>query len=181
METEGKLSRVFEKHVTAEFLSKDADQALETMADDPYVNLVPLMVGGRGRNGVREFYANHFVAQLPSDIEIVPVSRTIGQGQLVEEMIIRFTHALRMDWLLPGVPPTGRHVELPFVAIIKFEGDKIAHEHFYWDQASLLVQLDLLDRMLPVRGGEVAAQVLSPTQPMNELIHRAGRDQAGRA
>ena len=146
------------------------------MADDPYVNVVPLMVGGRGRNGVREFYANHFVAQLPSDIEIVPVSRTIGQGQLVEEMIIRFTHTLRMDWLLPGVPPTGRHVELPFVAIIKFEGDKIAHEHFYWDQASLLVQLDPLDRMLPVRGGEIAAQVLSPTQPMNELIHRAGRD-----
>jgi len=134
------------------------------------------MVGGRGRNGVREFYANHFVAQLPSDIEIVPVFRTIGQGQLVEEMIIRFTHTLRMDWLLPGVPPTGRHVELPFVAIIKFEGDKIAHEHLYWDQASLLVQLDLLDRMLPVRGSEIAAQVLSPTQPMNELIHRAGRD-----
>ncbi len=176
METEGTLSSVFEKHVTAEFLSKDADQALETLADDPYVNLVPLMLGGRGRHGVREFYANHFVAQLPSDIEIVPVSRTIGQSQLVEEMIIRFTHTLRMDWLLPGVPPTGRHVELPFVAIIKFEGDKIAHEHLYWDQASLLVQLGLLDRMLPVRGREIAAQVLSPTQPMNGLIHRAGHD-----
>src|SRR5262244_3053121 len=156
METEGTLSSVFEKHVSAEFLSKDADQALETMADDPYVN--------------------HFVAQLPSDIEIVPVSRTIGQRQLVDEMIICFTHTLRMDWLLPGIPPTGRHVELPFVAIVKFEGDKIAHEHFYWDQASLLVQLDRLDRMLPVRGGEIAAQVLSPTQPMNELIRRAGRD-----
>jgi len=175
METERTLSSVFEKHVSAEFLSKDADQALETMADDPYVNLVPLMVGGRGRNAVREFYANHFVAQLPSDIEIVPVSRTIGQGQLVDEMIIRFTHTLRMDWLLPGIPPTGRHLELPFVAIIKFEGDKIAHEHLYWDQASLLVQLDLLDRTLPVRGGEIAAHVLNPTQPMNELINRAGR------
>ena len=107
MEIEGTLSSVFEKHVTAEFVSKDADQALKTMADDPYVNLVPLMVGGQGRTGVRDFYANHFVVQLPSDIEIVPVSRTIGQGQLVDEMIIRFTHTLRMDWLLPGIPPTG--------------------------------------------------------------------------
>jgi carboxymethylenebutenolidase len=79
-----------------------------------------------------------------------------------------------MDWLLPRIPPTGKRVEVPFVAIIRFEGDKIAREHLYWDQASLLVQLDLLDRALPVRGGEIAAQVLSPTQPMNELIARGG-------
>jgi carboxymethylenebutenolidase len=171
--TERTLSNVFDKHVSAEFVAKDADQALETMAEDPYVNLVPLMLGGRGRGEVREFYANHFVAQLPSDIEIVPVSRTIGQDQIVDEMIIRFTHSIRMDWLLPGILPTGRHVALPFVAIIKFEDERIAHEHFYWDQASLLVQLDLLDRTLPVRGGEIAAQVLSLTQPMNELIDRA--------
>jgi carboxymethylenebutenolidase len=62
--------------------------------------------------------------------------------------------------------------EVPFVAIIQFEGDKIAHEHLYWDQASVLVQVGLLDRTLPVRGGEIAAQVLNPTQPMNELIRR---------
>jgi len=84
---------------------------------------------------------------------MVPVSRTVGQGQVVDEMIIRFTHSVRMDWLLPGIPPTGKPVELPLVAIIRFEGDKIAHEHIYWDQASLLVQIGLLDRRLPVRGG----------------------------
>ncbi|MBV8266260.1 MAG: hypothetical protein JO252_08040, partial [Planctomycetaceae bacterium] len=49
----------------------------------------------------------------------------------------------------------------------------LAHEHLYWDQASVLVQVGLLDRTLPVRGGETAAQVLNPTQPMNELIRRA--------
>jgi len=91
---------------------------------------------------------------------------------VVDELIIRFTHSIRMDWLLPGVPPTGKRVEVPFVAIIRFDGDKIVHEHLYWDQASLLVQIGLLDRALPVRGGEIAAQVLNPTQPMNELIHR---------
>ena len=172
MKSEGTLSSVWDKHVSAEFAAKDADQAVATMTAESYVNLIPLMVGARGRDRVRDFYANHFLPQLPSDIEIVPVSRTIGQDQVVDELIIRFTHSIRMDWLLPGVPPTGKRVEVPFVAIIRFDGDKIVHEHLYWDQASLLVQIDLLDRTLPVRGGEIAAQVLNPTQPMNELIRR---------
>src|SRR5215470_5002973 len=173
METEGTWSSVWDEHVGAEFTAKDADQAVETMTADSYVNLVPLMVGARGRDEVRDFYANHFLSQLPPDIEIIPVSRTIGQGRVVDEIIIRFTHSIRMDWLLPGIPPTGKRVEVPLVAIIQFEGDKIAHEHLYWDQASLLVQIGLLDRTLPVRGGEIASQVLDPTQPMNELIHRS--------
>jgi len=172
MHSEGALSSVWDKHVTAEFAAKDADQAVATMTTESYVNLIPLMIGARGRDDVRKFYANHFLPQLPSDIEIVPVSRTIGQSQVVDELIIRFTHSIRMDWLLPGVPATGKRVEVPFVAIIRFDGDKIVHEHLYWDQASLLVQIGLLDRALPVRGGEIAAQVLNPTQPMNELIHR---------
>ena len=104
---------------------------------------------------------------------MVTVSRTIGQGQVVDELIARFTHSIRMDWLLPGIPPAGKRVELPFLVIVQFEGDKVAHEHLYWDQASVLVQIGLLDRTLPVRGGEIAAQVLNPTQPMNELIRRA--------
>ena len=173
MGTEETLASVWDQHVVAEFGAKSADQALTTMTAEPYVNEVPLMIGGRGRDGVRDFYANHFVSQFPPDIEIVPVSRTIGQGRVVDELIMRFTHSIRLDWLLPGIPPTGKRVELPFVTIIQFEGDKIAHEHLYWDQASVLVQVGLLDRTLPVRGGEITAQVLNPTQPMNELIRRA--------
>ena len=173
MATEGTLSSVWDQHVGAEFSAKSADEAVATMTTDSYVNLIPLMLGARGRDEVRDFYANHFVSQLPPDIEIVAVSRTIGEGRVVDEMILRFTHSIRMDWLLPGIPPTGKRVEVPFVAIIQFEGDKIAHEHLYWDQASVLVQLGLLDRTLPVRGGEIAAQVLNFTQPMNDLIYRA--------
>jgi len=172
METEGTLSSVWDNHVGAEFGAKDADQAVATMTADAYVLLIPLMIGGRGREAVRDFYATYFLAQMPPDIEIVPVSRTIGQSQVVDELIVRFTHSIRMDWLLPGVAPTGKHVQIPLVAIIRFAGDRIVREHLYWDQASLLVQLDLLDRMLPVRGGETAAQVLNASQPMNELIHR---------
>jgi carboxymethylenebutenolidase len=173
MKTEETLSGAWDQHLASEFAAKSADQALATMSAEPYVNIVPLMIGARGRVELHDFYANHFLSQIPPDVEMETVSRTIGQDRVVDELVARFTHSIRMDWLLPGIPPTGRRVELPFVVIVQFEGDKVAHEHLYWDQASVLVQVGLLDRALPVRGGETAAQVLDPTQPMNELIRRA--------
>jgi carboxymethylenebutenolidase len=178
METEGSLSKAWDQHLASEFAAKSADEALATMAADPHVNHVPLLIGGRGRAELHDFYANHFLNQIPPDLEMVPVSRTVGQARVVDELIARFTHSILMDWLLPGIRPTGRRVELPFVVVVQFEGDKVAHEHLYWDQASVLVQVGLLDRSLPVRGGETAAQVLDPTQPMNELIRRAS-DEVG--
>ena len=176
METEGTLSNAWDQHLASEFAAKSADQALATMTAEPHVNIVPLMIGARGRSELHDFYANHFLSQIPPDMEMVTVSRTIGQDRVVDELVARFTHSIRMDWLLPGIPPTGKRVELPFVVIVKFEGDKLAHEHLYWDQASVLVQVGLLERTLPVRGGETAAQVLNPTQPMNELIRRAANN-----
>jgi carboxymethylenebutenolidase len=173
MGTERTLSSAWDQHLASEFAAKSPEQALATMAAEPCVNVVPLMIGGRGRDEVHDFYANHFLSQIPPDMEMILVSRTIGQGRVVDELIMLFTHSIRMDWLLPGIAPTGEHVELPLVAIVQFEGDKVAHEHLYWDQASVLVQIGLLDQTLPVRGGEIAAQVLNPTQPMNELIRRA--------
>jgi carboxymethylenebutenolidase len=172
METERTLSNAWDQHLESEFTAKSADQALATMTANPHVNLVPLMIGARGRTELHGFYANHFLNQIPPDWETVSVSRTVGDGRVVDELVGRFTHSIRMDWLLPGVRPTGKRVELPFVVIVQFEGDKLAHEHLYWDQASVLVQVGLLDRSLPVRGGEIAAQVLNPTHPMNELIRR---------
>jgi carboxymethylenebutenolidase len=173
MATDGTLSSAWDEHLASEFAAKSPEQALATMTAEPYVNTVALMIGGRGRDEVSEFYANHFLSQIPPDLETVPVSRTVGQGRVVDELILRFTHSIHLDWLLPGIPPTGKRVEIPMVAVVQFEGDKVAHEHIYWDQASVLVQVGLLDRTLPVRGGEIAAQVLKPTQPMNELIRRA--------
>jgi len=174
MKTDDTLSSAWDRHLASEFIAKSADDALATMAADPHVNHVPLMIGGRGREELHDFYANHFLNQIPLDMEMIPVSRTVGQDRVVDELIARFTHSIRMDWLLPGIAPTGQRVELPFVVIVQFEGDKVAHEHLYWDQASVLVQVGLLDRTLPVLGGETAAQVLNPTQPMNELIRRPG-------
>jgi carboxymethylenebutenolidase len=173
MATNGTLSSAWDRHLASEFAAKSPEQAIATMTAEPYVNTVALMIGGRGRAEVLDFYRHHFLSQIPPDMETVPISRTVGQERVVDELLLRFTHSIRLDWLLPGIPPTGKRVEIPMVTVVQFEGDKVAHEHIYWDQASVLVQVGLLDRTLPVRGGEIAAQVLKPIQPMNELIRRA--------
>src|SRR6516225_9518270 len=112
MGTEGLLSSAWDQHIASEFAAKSADEALATMTADPYVNEVPLMIGARGRKELHDFYANHFLSQIPPDMEMVPVSRTIGQGRVVDELIMRFTHSIRMDWILPGIAPTGKRVQL---------------------------------------------------------------------
>jgi carboxymethylenebutenolidase len=169
-----RLNVTWEEHVRDEFVTRDTDATLRTMVPDAYVNHVPVMTGGVGRAELREFYSRHFIPKMPPDTEIVPISRTIGTDQLVDEMIVRFNHPLEMDWMLPGVAPTGRRVEIPLVAIVQFRDGKLAHEHIYWDQASVLVQLGLLEpSKLPVAGVESARKVLESGRPSNELIRRA--------
>jgi carboxymethylenebutenolidase len=138
------------------------------MVANPLVNQVPVMIGGDGREEVYEFYAQYFLHQIPPDMEMVPVSRTIGQGRLVDEMVARFTHTIPMDFMLPGIPPTGKRVEVALVVVVQFDGDKMAHEHLYWDQASVLVQLGLLSPGdLPVVGAKGARSVPLEGQPIN--------------
>jgi carboxymethylenebutenolidase len=170
------LTRLWEEHIRHEFTTRSTDDTLDTMVKDAYVDHVPVLTGGSGHSELREFYATHFIPKMPPDMEMVPVSRTIGSDQLVDEMVIRFTHSLEMDWMLPGIPPTGRRVEVPLVVIVRFRDGKLAHEHIYWDQASVLVQLGLLDpEKLPVAGVESARKVLDPTVPANTLIQRRNR------
>jgi carboxymethylenebutenolidase len=120
---------------------------------------------------LRHFYAHHFIGVNPPDFELLPVSRTVGESSLVDEFIVRFTHTTRMDWMLPGIEPTGRAVEIPTVAIVQFQEDKLVHEHIYWDQASVLVQLGLLDPDgLPIAGAETARKVLDVSLPSNTLM-----------
>jgi carboxymethylenebutenolidase len=169
------LSDLWDEHVRDEFVIKDANAALETMVPDAYVNHVPVMTGGMGREELGEFYAKHFIPKMPADTQIIPISRTIGGDRLVEEMIISFTHDIEIDWMLPGVAPTGKRVECPTVAIVQFREGKLYNEHIYWDQASVLVQLGLLDPgRLPVGGVETARKLLDPALPSNQLMRRAG-------
>jgi carboxymethylenebutenolidase len=160
--------------VTAEFVDLDLDATMATMTDDPYVYHLPAMTGGVGFDDVRGFYGDHFIGKWPEDVEITPVSRTVGEDQVVDELVLSFTHDIEMPQLLPGVAPTGRHVRLAFCVVVGFENGKVHHEHIYWDQASLLTQVGLIDSAaLPVTGAEQAANVLDPrARPLNELIRR---------
>jgi len=165
--------------VQHEFSTRHTEHTLKTMVEDAYVNHIPVLTGGVGKDELREFYSTRFIPQMPPDTEMISVSRTIGENQLVDEMVFKFTHTIPMDWMLPGVAPTGKRVEIPLVAIVRFKKGKLAHEHIYWDQASVLVQIGLLDpAKLPVAGVETAKKVLDPSLPANELMKRAGPTQS---
>ncbi len=171
-----RLSELWEEHVRYEFSTRNADDTLATMVEDAYVNHIPVLTGGSGQDELHEFYSKHFIPQMPPDTEMAPVSRTIGEDQIVDEMVFKFTHTIPMDWILPGIPPTGKRVEVPLVAIVRVRDGKLAHEHIYWDQASVLVQIGLLDPAnLPVVGVESAKKVLDPSLPANELMKRVDR------
>jgi carboxymethylenebutenolidase len=167
------LSTIWDEHVKFEFATRDTEATLGTMVEDAYVNHVPVLTGGVGHDELREFYAERFIPQMPPDTTMTPVSRTVGSDRVVDEMVFEFTHSIKMDWMLPGVLPTGRRVKVPLVVIVHFREGKLAHEHIYWDQASVLVQIGLLDASrLPVAGVESAEKVLDPHQPANRLMGR---------
>src|SRR6266550_3502624 len=167
------LQQLWEEHVRHEFATHNTDDTLATMVEDAYVNHIPVLTGGVGKNELREFYSKRFIPQMPPDTEMTPISRTIGNDQLVDEMVFKFTHTIRMDWMLPGIAPTGKRVEVPLVAIVRFREGKLAHEHIYWDQASVLVQIGLIEAdKLPVAGVESARKVLNPALPANALMSR---------
>jgi len=168
------LHDLWEEHMRHEFATHDTEATLATMVDDAYVNHIPVLTGGVGKEDLREFYSKRFIPQMPPDTEVTPVSRTIGTDQLVDEMIFKFTHTVPMDWMLPGIAPTGKRVEVPLVAIVRFRDNKLAHEHIYWDQASVLVQIGLIDATaLPIAGVETARKVLDNSLPSNALMARA--------
>lgn len=161
------LLSAFQKHVDAE-LNKDLDTTIATMTANPHLNNIPTMIGGIGIDAVRHFYDSLISSGtfFPPDTEMVSVSRTIDQHQLVDEIIFKFTHTMEIGWMLPNIAPTGKRVEIPLVVIVGFAQDKVTHEHIYWDQASVLVQIGLLNpEGLPIKGIETA-------EKMDELRHR---------
>ena len=154
------LARLWAEHTEHEFATRDTEATLATMVEDAYVNHVPVLTGGVGKDALRRFYSADFIPTMPPDTKLTPVSRTVGEDQLVDEMIFSFTHTQEMPWMLPGIAPTNRYVEVALVAIVRFRDGKLAHEHIYWDQASVLKQIGLLtDPALPVFGAESARKV----------------------
>ncbi len=162
---------LWEEHTAYEFEAHSTEKTLGTMTDDPININVPLLTGGVGLEEVRNYYSEYFIPKNPPDTEVTLLSRTLGEDRLVDEMIQSFTHTIEMDYMLPGIPPTGRRVEIPLIVVVGFKDGKIASEHIYWDQASVLVQVGLLDpNVLPVVGSESAQKMVDPTSVPSELL-----------
>ena len=159
---QNKMIAVFEQHVQAELVG-DLSTTMATMTDNPHLLNIPTPVGGHGMDGVLAFYRDHLVGKFfPPDVQMERISITVGETQIVEELVISFTHTSMIDWMLPGIEPTRKQVQAAFAVIVGFKDDKVSHEHIYWDQASVLVQLGLIDRAgLPVVGAENARQLLA--------------------
>jgi len=159
------VATLFEEHMQAE-MDGDLDRTMATMGPNPHLNHVPVRAGGSGAADVRAFYDQHLVGKFfPPDVEIVNVSRTADSEQMVDEMVIRFTHTQAIDWMLPGIAPTGRFVQIPVVVIVRADDGLVTHEHIYWDQASVLAQIGLLNPAgLPITGAEQADQILDPSR-----------------
>jgi carboxymethylenebutenolidase len=167
------LVAVWDAHTRNEFETHDVEATMTTMIDDPYVNHIPTMTGGVGYDQVKRFYKYHFIGANPPDTEPILISRTVGTDQIVDEILFTFTHTCEIDWMLPGIPPTGRRVEIPLVAVVRFKDGKVAHEHIYWDQASVLVQIGRLDPAdLPVAGVATAHKFRDKALPSNTLMRR---------
>lgn len=169
------LIDVWEAHTAAEFEHKDADAAIATMTEKPVLIHVPVGTGATGREALRKFYAEVFIPQMPEEVELELLSRSVGQDRVVDELILHLTHSVRMDWFVPGVEPTGRRLAVPHVGTIAFENGKISSEHIYWDQSTVLFQLGLLQPSLPVMGADQKDRLLDSDAPANRLINRLSR------
>ena len=168
--TEQDLVEVWEAHTAAEFKQKSADAAIATMTDHPVLIHVPVGTGASGKEPLRAFYKDIFIPQMPPDIALELLTRTVAQNRIVDEFVLHFTHTVRMDWFAPGIEPTGRKLVVPHVGIISFEGGKINSEHIYWDQATVLLQLGIVNDDMPILGAEQADRLFDSTAPANKLI-----------
>jgi len=184
------LESIWENHTKLEFAEKDAEKTMKTMVAQPYVNHVPTMTGGIGHDELLRFYDEFFIPSNPPDMRLRLLSRTVGSDRVVDEMFVSFTHTTEVPWMLPGVPPTDKKVEVILVSVVCIRGGKLYHEHIHWDQATVLVQVGLLDpkyvpktfktaeegrekevERLPVCGKEAARKVLDEdSSKSNKLI-----------
>jgi carboxymethylenebutenolidase len=139
------LEQLWAEHLKGEFESKDVEATLATMVEDASVNHMPVNTGGKGKDALRRFYRDDFIPSWPDDLEMLPVNRVIGEGQLVDELRLSFTHTKPMPWFLPDLAPTLKKVVVDVVVVAQFRGDKLACERIYWDHANVLRQVGLLN------------------------------------
>ncbi|EFQ35621.1 dienelactone hydrolase [Colletotrichum graminicola] len=175
------LEVVLDENVQGKFFTRNLSQTMSTYTThkSPHVTHMPTLTGGIGASELERFYSQFF--SNPRSMKLTLISRTTGTDRVVDEVHVRFKHTEEMPWILPGVPATNKRVEVLVVSIVGLRGGKLYHEHVYWDQASVLVQIGLLDpklvpdaarkngvQRLPVVGREAARRVLKGWNPDEE-------------
>ncbi|KAJ5344449.1 hypothetical protein N7452_002453 [Penicillium brevicompactum] len=172
------LESIWDEHTYYEFGDRSVEKTMATMVQEPYVNHVPTLTGGIGRSRLSHFYLNHFIFNNPDDTALELISRTVGTDRIVDEFIFVFTHLKQMDWMIPGIPPTGKHLRVPFTSVVNIRGDRLFHEHIAWDQATVLVQLGLLPEYLPFPYSLPDGSVPSPGHRFEYRVPAAGVESA---
>ncbi|PLB50643.1 dienelactone hydrolase [Aspergillus steynii IBT 23096] len=187
------IEEKWEEHLEARFFSMNLSDTMAPYTNHvaPTVTFTPTVSGGIGTHALRRFYEHHFLQKLPPSMRLRLISRTQGTDRVVDELFVSFQHTHEIPWMLPGVPPTDKHVEIVLVSIVSLRAGRLYSEHVYWDQASVLVQVGLLDPKLvpqgaspsvdrlPVVGREAARRMLQEDPELdgkdfhNRLIRRA--------
>ncbi|BCS30275.1 dienelactone hydrolase [Aspergillus puulaauensis] len=132
------------------------------------VNCLPSGIGGSSPTDIASFYSSEFIPSGPPSQHIRLLTRTAGPDRVVDELLLTFEHTEEIPWLLPDVPPTGRFVRIPIVMTANFLAGKIARHNIYWDQASVLVQIGLLDPCLIPSG----FNTIGPNREGNSAVER---------
>lgn len=172
---------LFAEHAYHEFTTRDVDATMATMIEEPYVNHTPTLTGGVGHDMLKRFYKYHFVDQNGAGRSRKRISFTLGPDRVVVESYTKFRHDSVIDRYFPNIEPTGKVVEIATVIIVKFRGDKVCHEHLYWDQGSALKQIGVLDAgNLPIAGPEAARKVLDENDPSNIFMQTAWATSEGK-
>ncbi|KAI0160149.1 hypothetical protein GGR57DRAFT_408333 [Xylariaceae sp. FL1272] len=174
------LEAIWDEHTALEFATRSVAQTMSTMVDEPYVNHVPTITGGIGREALTNFYRNHFIFNNPEDMALELVSRTVGVNRVIDEFIAVCTHDRVIDWLLPGVPPTGKKLRMPFVSVVNIRGDRLYHEHIHWDQGTVLRQLGLLPDYLSFPYALPGGRMPAPGKRFEYRVPVAGHDTASK-
>lgn len=174
------LEAIWDEHTYFEFEVRSVEHTMATMVQEPYVNHIPTMTGGIGRERLTDFYRNHFIFNNPDDTALELISRTVGIDRVIDEFIFKFTHDKMVDWLLPGVPPTGKYVEIPFTGVVNIRGDRLYHEHIAWDQTSVLRQLGLLPEYLSWPYATPDGASITPGKTLEYQVPTAGSETASK-
>ncbi|KAJ5621619.1 hypothetical protein N7528_006402 [Penicillium herquei] len=174
------LEKIWDEHTYYEFGDRSVEKTMATMVQEPYVNHVPTMTGGIGRANLSHFYLHHFIFNNPDDTALELISRTVGTDRIVDEFIFCLTHVKQVDWLVPGIPPTGKSLRIPFTSVVNIRGDRLYHEHIAWDQATVLVQLGLLPEYLPFPYALPDGTVPAPGKRFEYRVPAAGVETANK-